>query len=63
MRKTLKEGKKAIWPTFPLQCGEFALHILGHAFTEAYIMLSLQLPKFPRRKYDRSALSKTLPPW
>ena len=52
MRKTLKEEKKAIWPTFPLQCGEFALHDLGHAFKEAEIMLSQQLPKFPGRQND-----------
>jgi len=44
--------KKAIWLTFPLKCGAFALHNLGHAFKEAEIMLSLQLPKFPGRKYD-----------
>lgn len=29
--KTLKEQKKSIWPTFPLQCVAFALHDLGHA--------------------------------
>jgi len=52
MSKTLKEEKKAIWPTFPLQCGAFALHDLGHVFKEVEIMLSLQLPKFPRRQYD-----------
>lgn len=52
MSKTLKEAKKAIWPTFPLQCGAFSLHNLGHAFKEAEIMVSIQLPKFPRRQYD-----------
>lgn len=51
MRKTLKDSKKAIWPTFHLQCGEFALHDPGHAFKEVEIMLSLQLPKFPGTKY------------
>jgi len=28
--KTLKEKKKSIWQTFPLQCGAFALHHLWH---------------------------------
>jgi len=52
MNKTLMEAKKAIWPSFPLQCGAFALHDLGHAFKEVENMLSLQLPKFPERQYD-----------
>jgi len=30
--KGLKEKKKAIWPTFSLQCGAFALHDFGHAW-------------------------------
>ena len=41
MSKTLKEEKKAIWPTLPLQCGAFTLHDLWHAFKEAENMLSL----------------------
>ena len=52
MSHTLKELKKAIWPAFPIQCGAFALHDLGHAFKEAENMLSLQLPKFCGRQYD-----------
>ena len=47
LRKGLKEVKKAIWPTFPLQYGAFALHNLGHAFKEAEIIKSMKLPKFP----------------
>jgi len=49
LSKGLKEAKKVIWPTFPLQCGAFALHDVGHAFKEVEIMLSLQLPNFPER--------------
>ena len=41
MRKTLKESKKAIWPQFPVSCGVFALHDIGHAFREVDNMLSL----------------------
>lgn len=52
MSKRLKDSKKAIWPTFPVQCGEFSLHNLGHAFKEEENMLSLWLPKFPGRQYD-----------
>ena len=40
MSKTLKESKKAIWPTFHVQCGEFSLHDVGHAFREAENILS-----------------------
>lgn len=32
LSKGLKEAKKAIWPTFPLQCGALSLHAMGHAF-------------------------------
>ena len=49
LSKGLKEEEKAMWPTFPLQCGAFSLHNLGHAFKEAEIMKSLKLPKFPGR--------------
>ena len=52
MSKTLKESKKAIWPTFSIQCGAFTLQSLGHTLKEAENMLSLQLPKFPRWQYD-----------
>lgn len=34
MSKMLMEERKAISPTFPLQCGAFSLHNLGHAFKE-----------------------------
>jgi len=42
LRKTLKEVKKYILPTFPLQYGAFALHDLGHAFKETKIMKSMK---------------------
>lgn len=56
--KGLKKEKKAIWPTFPLQCGEFALHDLGHAFKAVEIMQSLKLPKFLGRQYDPNCTAK-----
>jgi len=40
LSRVLKEQKKAIWPTFPLQCGAFALHDYGHALKEADIIKS-----------------------
>jgi len=52
MSRELKDKKKAIWPQFPVVCGDFALFDLGHAFREVDNMLSLQLPKFPGRQFD-----------
>lgn len=43
LRKGLKEQKKAIWPTFPLQCGAFSLHDYGNALKEGEIIKSLKL--------------------
>jgi len=45
MSKILKDSKKAIWPQFPITCGVFALHDLGHDFKGVGNVLSLQLPK------------------
>ena len=50
--------KKAIWPTFPLQCGAFALHGLRHASKEAKIMQCLKLLKFPGRQYEQNDTAK-----
>jgi len=52
MSKVLKVSKKAIWPQFPVVCGDFVLFDLGHAFKEVENMLCLQLPKFLGRQYD-----------
>lgn len=58
MSKILKYSKNGIWPQFPVTCGVFSLHDLGHAFREVDNVLSLQLPKFPRRKYDPFGIVK-----
>lgn len=52
LNRGLKEQKKAIWLTFPLQCGGIALHDFGHACKEANIIKSMKLATFLRRKYD-----------
>jgi len=39
LSRGLKEQKKAIWPTFPLQCGVFELHDFGHACKDEEIMI------------------------
>ena len=51
--KSLKESKKAIWLQFPVSCGVFALHDLGHVFREVDNILSLRLHKFPGRQLSR----------
>jgi len=58
IRKILKDSKKGIWPQFPVTCGVFALHDLGHAFREVDNILSLQLPKFLGRRYDPLGIVK-----
>jgi len=58
MSKILKDSKKAIWPQFPITCGVFALHDLGHAFKEVDNVLSLQLPNFSSRQYDPFGIVK-----
>ena len=52
LSRGLKEQKKAIWPTFPLQCGAFSLHNYGHALKEAEIIKSLKLATVLGRQYD-----------
>jgi len=49
LSRGLKEHKKAIWPTFSLQCGTFSLHDFGHACIEAKIIKSMNLATFPGR--------------
>ena len=49
LSKRLKEQKKVICTTFPLQCGAFALQYFGHACKKAKIMKSLKLTTFPGR--------------
>lgn len=34
LTKTLKEAKKSLWPSFPIQCGVYALHDFKHAALE-----------------------------
>lgn len=58
MSKILKDSKKGIWPQFPVTCGVFTLHDLGHAFREVDNALSLQFPKFPGRQYDPFGIVK-----
>jgi len=52
LSKGLKEQKKAICPTFPLQCGVFVLHDFRHACKEVEIMKSLKLATIPGWQYD-----------
>jgi len=49
LNRGFKEQKKAIWPTFSLQCGAFALHDFRHACKEEEIIKSMKLATFPRR--------------
>ena len=34
LTKTLKEAKKYLWPSFPIQCGVYALHYFKHTSLE-----------------------------
>lgn len=58
LRKGLKEQKKAIWHTFPLQCGVFALHDFGYSCKEVEIMKSMKLATILGRKYDPNGTAK-----
>ena len=58
MSKILKDSKKAIWLQFPVTCGAFALHDIGHTFKEVDNVLSLQLPKFSGREYYPFGIGK-----
>jgi len=58
MIKLLKEWKKDIWPTFPLQSGAFSLHDFGHACKEAEIMKSIKLATFLGRQYNPNGTVK-----
>lgn len=58
LSRGLKEQKKAIWLTFPLQCGSFALHDYGHALKEVEIIKYLKLDTVPGRQYDANGIVK-----
>lgn len=58
MSKILKDSKKGVLPQFPMTCGVFTLHDLGHSFREVDNALSLQFPKFPGRQYDPFGIVK-----
>jgi len=63
MRKTLKESKKAIWPQFPISCGVFALHDLGHAFREVDNICLYDYLRSPEDNTTHLVLSRILPLW
>ena len=50
--KVLKDGKKSLWPTFPIKCGSFALANFVHATKESTQMEALRLHTFPTRKFN-----------
>jgi len=52
MLKTLRDSKKHMWPTFPLQCSIFTLYDYKHVEKEAEKIHMLNLATIPRRQYD-----------
>lgn len=58
LARGLKEQKKAICLTFPLQYGAFKLHDYVHALKEAKIIISLKLAIVLGRQYDPNGIVK-----
>ncbi len=50
--KTLKKAKKYLWPSFPIQCGVYALHDFKHASLEIDNIACLNLATIMGRQFD-----------
>lgn len=49
LTKNLKEAKKSLWPSFPIQCGVYSLHDFNHAMLEIDNITCLNIATIPGR--------------
>lgn len=57
LTKVLKDGKKSLWPTFPIKCSSFTLSNFVHATRELIEMEALMLYTLPTRQFDTNKVA------